>query len=242
MRGFLDAIQFMTIVPVGKNRAFDPRRMVAYFPVVGLLIGVLLSGLDRVFVRLWNEPVAALLDVFLLIGVTGALHLDGLGDTADGLYGRRSRQAALAIMKDSRIGVMGLLAVLCCLAAKWAGISALTQHRHLLLVAVPAYSRCAVVFGMRFLSYARSEGGTGRAFFERKPAASSFLGVLIPLSISLLMGFRGLLLAAGFALLVSGILLYYKKRIGGITGDMLGALIETTEAALFLIASTGGIL
>ena len=95
---------------------------------------------------------------------------------------------------------------------------------------------------MRFLSYARSEGGTGRAFFERKPAASSFLGVLIPLSISLLMGFRGLLLAAGFALLVSGILLYYQKRIGGITGDMLGALIETTEAALFLIASTGGIL
>jgi len=169
MRGFLDAIQFMTILPLGKSREFEPRRMVAYFPLVGLMIGILLSFLDRGFLMLWSAPVAGLLDVFFLIAVTGAFHLDGLGDTADGLYGRRSREAALAIMKDSRIGVMGLIAIVCCLAAKWAGISGLEQHRHLLLVVIPVFSRSAILFGLRFLPYGRSEEGTGRAFSSTNP-------------------------------------------------------------------------
>ena len=241
MRGLIDAIQFMTILPLGRLREFEPRRMVAFFPVVGLLIGLALSFLDRVFLWFWSAPVAGLLDVFFLIAVTGALHLDGLGDTADGLYGRRSRQEALDIMKDSRIGAMGLIAIVCCLAAKWAGIAGLEQHRHLLLVAIPAFSRSAILFGFRFLPYGRSEGGTGRAFFEQKPSAVSFIGVSIPLAISLFLGWRGVVLIAVFAVLVCGILFYYKRRINGITGDMLGAMTETIEAALFLAASAGGI-
>ena len=231
----------MTIVPLGKSREFHPRRMVAYFPLVGLLVGAALSFLDQVFLRLWSPPVAGMLDVLFLIAVTGAFHLDGLGDTADGLYGRRSREAALAIMKDSRIGVMGLIAIVCCLAVKWAGISGLQQHRPLLLMLVPAYSRSAIIFGMRFLPYGRSEGGTGHHFFAQKPSATSFVGVLIPLALSVLLGWRGLLLFAGFIILLSAILYYYKRKINGITGDMLGAMTEMIEAALFLIASTGGI-
>ncbi len=241
MRGFLDAIQFMTILPLGKSREFEPRRMVVYFPLVGLMIGVLLSILDRGFMMLWSAPVAGLLDVIFLIAVTGAFHLDGLGDTADGLYGRRSREAALAIMKDSRIGVMGLIAVVCCLAVKWAGISGLEQHRHLLLVVIPVYSRSAILFGLRFLPYGRSEGGTGRAFFEHKPTAVGFAGVLIPLALSIFLGWRGLLLIAVFFILVFSILLAYRRKINGITGDMLGAMTEIIEAALFLIAAAGGI-
>ena len=241
MRGLLDALQFMTVLPLGKPREFQPRRMVAYFPLVGLLIGVLPALLDPVFVRLWSRPVAGLLDVFLLIAVTGAFHLDGLGDTADGLYGGRDRQAALAIMKDSRIGVMGLVAIVCCLAAKWAGMAGLQPHRQLLLIVIPAYSRSAILFGLRFLPYGRNEGGTGRSFFEQKPSPASFAGVLIPLGLSVLLGWRGLLLVAAFIALTGGILLFYRRKINGITGDMLGAMTEIIEAALFLIASTGGI-
>ena len=241
MRGLLDALQFMTILPVGSSREFAPRRMVAYFPVVGLLIGISLSFLDRIFLHLWSGPVAALMGVLFLVAVTGALHLDGLGDTADGLYGRRSPDEALAIMKDSRVGVMGLVAIVCCLAVKWAGMSGLGPNRALLLVVVPTFSRSAILFGLRYLPYGRKGEGTGREFFENKPSLWSFWGVLIPIGLSVLLGWRGLLLTAVFAALVLGILIYYKKRINGITGDMLGAMTEIIEAALFLIASAGGI-
>ena len=240
MRGLLDAFQFMTIVPLGRSREFQPRRMVAYFPLVGLLIGAVLLVLDQLFLRLWSAPVAGLLDVLFLVVVTGALHLDGLGDTADGLYGRRSREAALAIMKDSRVGVMGLVAIVCCLAVKWAGISGLQQHRPLLLLVVPAYSRSAILFGMRFLPYGRSEGGTGHPFFEQKLSVPSFVAVLIPLGLSVMLGWKALLLITGFIVMLLGILFYYKRKINGITGDMLGAMTETIEASLFLIASIGG--
>ncbi len=96
--------------------------MIPYFPLVGLLLGGFVSVFDRLILNLWSQPVASLLDVVLLVFLTGALHLDGLGDTADGLYGNRPRERALEIMKDSRIGVMGLTAIVCGLAVKWAGI------------------------------------------------------------------------------------------------------------------------
>ena len=79
--------------------------------------------------KAWSQPVASILDVFLLVIITGALHLDGLGDTADGLYGRRPVEKALAIMKDSRIGAMGVVAIICGLAIKWGGLSGLDADR-----------------------------------------------------------------------------------------------------------------
>ena len=125
MRNFIAAIQFITILPVGKPGPFDPQKMMPFFPAVGILLGLLVAIFDRIALRLWNEPTAALLDVILLATVTGAFHLDGLGDTADGLLGQRPRDQALAIMKDSRIGAMGLVAVVFGLALKWGGIAGL---------------------------------------------------------------------------------------------------------------------
>jgi adenosylcobinamide-GDP ribazoletransferase len=239
MRGLIAAIQFITAVPIGKPQEFSPQRMLPFFPLVGLLIGILVALLDRVFLLLWPGPVAALLDVFILIGVTGAFHLDGLGDTADGLYGHRSRESALAIMKDSRIGVMGLVAIVCCLAAKWAGIAGLHDQRSLLLVIIPAYARASILFGMRLLPYGRGTDGTGNPFFDRKIRISGFWGLLIPVALSILLGWQTLVLNLGFIILVLIILLYYKKKISCITGDMLGAMTEITEAGLFLVLSTG---
>jgi len=237
MKGLLAAIQFITAVPLGKPQEFSPARMLPFFPLVGLLIGTLVALLDRVFLQLWPAPVAALLDVFVLIGVTGAFHLDGLGDTADGLYGHRSRESALAIMKDSRIGVMGLVAIVCCLAAKWAGIAGLQDQRSLLLVIIPAYARASILLGMRLLPYGRGPEGTGNPFFDQKMHISGFWALLIPVALSLLLGWRALLLNLGFMVLVFIILLYYKKKISCITGDMLGAMTEVTEAVLFLVLS-----
>jgi len=240
MRGLIAAIQFITAVQLGKPQEFSPQRMVPFFPLVGLLIGILVALLDRVFLLLWPGSVAALLDVFVLIGVTGAFHLDGLGDTADGLYGHRSRESALAIMKDSRIGVMGLVAIVCCLAVKWAGIAGLHDQRSLLLVIIPAYARASILFGMRLLPYCRGTEGTANPFFDQKMRISSFWGLLIPLALSYLLDWQALLLLnLGFIILVFLILVYYKKKISCITGDMLGAMTEITEAGLFLILSIG---
>lgn len=237
MKRLISALEFLTLLPLGKPLTFDPKGMVPFFPVVGIILGTMLSIFDQAALRLWSEPVVAVLDVGLLIVLTGALHLDGLGDTADGLLGHRPREEALAVMKDSRIGVMGLSAIIGGLSLKWAGILSLDAHRSLLLVIIPAYARGGMLFGMRFLEYGRPNGGTGHAFFEDPLNISAFWGVLIPVALSYFLGWRGLWLNFIFATTTLSILYYYKKRMGCITGDMLGAMAEITESILFLLAS-----
>ena len=241
MKGLIGAIQFITILPVGKSVPFEPNKMIPFFPIVGLVLGLMVAVFDQVVLRLWNPSVAAVLDVVLLIILTGAFHLDGLGDTADGLLGQRPRQKALAIMKDSRMGAMGLVAVICGLALKWGGILGLDVHRSLLLVLVPAYARGGMIFGIRFLEYGRPGGGTGLEFFKEKLGNAAFWAMLLPLLLSFMLGWKALWLNAGFAVIITAILIYYKKRVGCITGDMLGAITEITESGLFLILSMGGI-
>jgi adenosylcobinamide-GDP ribazoletransferase len=214
--------------------------MMPFFPLVGILLGLLVAVSDRLMLNLWAEPVVALLDVILLAAVTGAFHLDGLGDTADGLFGQRPRDKALAIMKDSRIGTMGLVAIVFGLALKWAGIAGLDANRSLFLVIVPAYARSGILFGIRFLEYGRPGGGTGMAFFKEKLKPAAFWGLALPVGLSLLLGWPAILINLYFIIIVSTILYYYKKRIDCITGDMLGAMIEVLEAGLFLIVSMGG--
>ena len=119
MKRLIAALQFLTIIPFGKSSIYDPKGMIPFFPIVGLIIGGLLSIFDHLSSRFWPAQTTAILDVVLLVIMTAALHLDGLGDTADGALGHRSREKALAIMKDSRIGVMGVVAIVCTLAVKW---------------------------------------------------------------------------------------------------------------------------
>ncbi|MGB9499723.1 MAG: adenosylcobinamide-GDP ribazoletransferase [Dissulfuribacterales bacterium] len=240
MKNLISAIQFITILPAGKPETFDPKGMVQFFPIVGIMLGAMVAAFDQVTLRLWPGPVASLLDVVFLVVVTGAFHLDGLGDAADGLLGHRSREKTLAIMKDSRIGVMGLVAIICGLSIKWGGIMSLDANRSLLLIIIPAYARGSMLFGIRFLEYGRPDGGTGHDFFGHSLKLSAFWGLLIPIAISIFLGWRGFWLIFLFIATTFAILLYYKKRIECITGDMLGAMCETTESALFLLVSIGG--
>lgn len=237
MNRLIAAIQFLTLLPLGRSVIYDPKGMVPFFPMVGLIIGAFVSMFDHAALFFWPKPVVAVLDVVFLVVITAALHLDGLGDTADGLMGHRSRDKALTIMKDSRIGVMGLVAIVCGLAVKWAGIMHLDSHRTLLLILIPAYARSGMLFGIRFLPYGRPGGGTGRDLFGEPLQVSAFWGLLIPLLISYFIGWRGLWLNLLFVMSTAVILMYYKKRMGCITGDMLGAMAEWTESTLFLLVS-----
>ena len=240
MKGLLSAIQFITILPMGKQPHFDPKKMVPFFPVVGLLLGIMVSMLDRILHTFCSTPTAALLDVIFIIIITGAFHLDGLGDSADGLFSHRPRSQALAIMKDSRVGIMGLVVIVCVLALKWAGIAGLDTYRSLTLIVVPAYARAGMLFGMTWLPYGRPQGGTGSAFFDHKLRWRDFWGLGLPLSLSLFLGWGGIILMTGFAVGTAAILWFYKKRMRCITGDMLGAMTELLEGALFLIVAVGG--
>lgn len=239
MKAFAAAIQFLTVLPVGRSGIYDPMGMIAWFPAVGLVLGLMLFVLDAFAGAMWSPAGAALVDVIFLAAVTGALHLDGLGDTADGLYGHRSKERSLEIMKDSRIGMMALVAVVTCLAVKWCGIAGLDTARGRLLILVPAYARAGMLFGIRLLPYGRPEGGTGRDLFQAPLANRALWGVGAVLLLSLTCGWRMLALNFFFAATVASLLVFYRKKLGCITGDMLGAMTEATEAALFFLMSMG---
>ena len=234
------AISFLTILPAGKSAAFDPDAMVPLFPVVGLIIGVLLAVFDNLVMRIWPNPVGAVLDVIFLVVITGAFHLDGLGDTADGILSHRSRERALEIMKDSRLGTMGLAAIVCVLATKWGGLATFGHHRFIALIIIPAYARASVIFGIRYLKYGRPDGGTGTDFFKSPLPFLSFIWILLPVFLSFFLGMKCLFINAVFLGMVTGMILFYKHQMNCITGDMLGAMVEVTETALFLTMAVGG--
>jgi adenosylcobinamide-GDP ribazoletransferase len=104
MNAFIASLQFMTAIPLGKPRPFDPKGIIIHFPLAGLAIGLTLALFDLIASAIWPPLVASALEVVLLAAITGAFHLDGLADMADGLYGHREREKVLAIMKDSRVG------------------------------------------------------------------------------------------------------------------------------------------
>ena len=230
------ALQFLTILPLGRAGDFAGHRAVPYFPVAGLILGLLLALVDRALQYIFPQGIVSLIDLVFLAVLTGALHLDGLADTADGLFSHRSREQALRIMKDSRVGTMGLLALIFVLAIKWAGITCLHEHRLYYLILIPAYARGAFAIAIYFLDYVRPEGGTAKEFFAHNRSIGSLGWVFAPVGCSLLLGLRGILLNGVFIAIVTVVTLYYRKRLGGITGDTLGALGEVTEAGLFLFA------
>jgi len=236
-RRFRAAMRFLTVLPLGGSAGDDTDYLsdsLVFFPVVGIVLGTLVSAADMLFLQLWPTPVAALLDVVLMAVLTGALQLDGLGDTADGLFSHRSRQQVMAIMKDSRVGAMGMITVVLVLMVKWAGLGAVETHRHLAIILVPAYARTAMIFGIRCLDYGRPEGGTGLSLFQKPLEQKDFIWILVPVGLSLCMGWQGLWLNLVFALSTAVIIGFYRKQLGCITGDMLGAMAETLEAILFL--------
>lgn len=242
MNHFLSALQFLTILRIGELKSFEPRSFVAYFPIVGMILGLFTAFVDMLMRQLGvSNIIASLLDVILMIILTGAFHIDGLADTADGLYGHRGVERSLAIMKDSRIGAMGATAVFCILGMKWSGIYSLSQHRFFLIMLIPSYARFAMIFGIRFLKYGRQTEGIAHRFFEIPLTIFAFFWGIIPVFLSFFMGTRSIILNLSFCILVPAILIFYHKRIGCITGDMLGAMNEITEAVLFVVCSIGSV-
>ena len=238
MSNFLSALSFLTILPSPKkDLPWEDGRRIMYFPIVGLLIGGMLCGADHVFSLFFDREVRAVLDVLFLAVISGGLHLDGLADAADGLFSHRSREEMLRIMRDGRIGAMGTLALIFCLLLKCAGICALEEGtRWVWLLAAPALARSAQVAGLVFMDYARREGGIANHFFQKgkyRFLAWAPLSFLPPFFFGME---TGLVALFSFILLTAAVLLYFQYKIGGMTGDTLGAMSEILETAVFVIA------
>jgi adenosylcobinamide-GDP ribazoletransferase len=240
MKRLLGALGFLTVAPLPARLRGDGAalgRSVVFFPVVGLAIGVAVGGLDAALRRCLPVSVATVFTVIALVAVSGGLHLDGLADTADGFFSSRPRQRILEIMKDSRSGPLGVAAVVLVVALKLAVIGALPADlRWRALVLVPLAGRSGIVASMMVLHYARPEGGLGTAFAARRPWGA----LLLSLALLGVVGFwadgtRGLVGGAaslGAALLLS---VYAQRKIGGWTGDTLGATCEVVEVVPALV-------
>lgn len=241
-RAAVTAFAFLTRLPVdpGPVTDADLGRSAAFFPLVGVALGLACVGLDRALRAIGvPAPLVAVLVVALLAALSGGLHLDGVADLFDGLAGGRGdRERTLAIMRDSRIGAHGALALVLVVLAKVVAVhELLARGDGLALLAVPAVARWAVLPQLAFFPYARPDG-LGRAFHET--VGIVVLGVstifVSGLAISVRHHALGELPAAlGISLAIA---FWVRPRLGGLTGDVHGATIELCEVAALLATVT----
>jgi len=236
MKNFISALGFLTLIPIPRNAFREDGRQIACFPWVGLLLGLMLAGVDKLCSLFMYPELRAIVDILFMAAITGALHLDGLADTADGVFAHRSRERALEIMKDPRIGVMGTLAIIFCLLLKIAGIYGLQGDSYAIwLITAPVYARTGQVAGLIFLNYARQDQGKSQLFFQKGKYAlllPAILPLLLPFYTGILPGITVLML---FLLTTGALLVFFQRKLGGMTGDTLGALTEITEMLILII-------
>ena len=236
LKDLLVAFQFLTRLPL-PNLDFRPdslSRSVKFFPVVGLAVGLGGSWLQRLLAPHLSRQLAALLVLAFFVLVTGALHEDGLADAADGLGGGWNRERMLAIMRDSKIGVFGAIALALSLLVRFLLLSSLPLNRFTPYV-VSAQVLCrwtALPLGY-FVQPARQDG-QGARIAQKTSGGSLILGTGI--SIAIVAFFMRTtcwipILTASAIAILSG--LYYWRRLGGVTGDCFGATNQLTEIAVY---------
>ena len=228
------SLRFFTRIPLPGDGVLPDEefgKSLAYAPLTGLLIGVWTACWDYGLRLALPAGPAAVLTLLAYVGMTGGLHLDGLGDTFDGILSGRSRDQMLSIMKDSRVGSFGVLAVWFALALNTASIASLPDTgRFAVLCLWPVLGRLASVTGASLYEYARPEGGLGKSFVQFCGKRELITGACITLlSAGFLLGWRGLVWAAADFAVTLMLLKWMTRPLGGITGDVLGAACEGTQ-------------
>jgi len=229
--GLFSALAFLTIIPIPDSwQSKREGAMFAAYPAAGLLIGALLSVVYLAATLVFSPWVAAVVLIAASLLLTGALHLDGLADCADAFYGKRTRAATLRILKDPRIGTMGGAAICMSLLARYAALGSLPFFFVIVgLPVVTVFSRTAVVLAMSVLPYVRASKGILSARPSLPPGLILLAAIVTAATVILL---PIPLLAASFVLAVFWRISW--NRIGGCTGDVLGASIEIAEIVAFL--------
>ncbi len=235
----LTALAFLTPLPVGSGRRPNGRTLL-WFPLVGALLGGVLGLTWRLLDRVTRGQgllVASLL-VAADLALTGALHFDGLVDSADGLFAPVERSRRLAIMARPEIGAFGLAAGVVVLLLRVACFAQLPP-RPLLLIGLWCASRTVMACVAAALPYARVDGGTVSAFLEGMPEALviGIPGGLLAVVAAAGAGLRGPLAVAAGMVAALGVALLARRRIGGFTGDVLGACGVVCETVGLIVAT-----
>lgn len=240
MSGLVLAAQYLTIVPLGRGKALDDGALghsAAWFPVVGLGIGIAAAGVDWLTAKIFPTLLSALLTVTAWKLLTGGLHLDGLADCLDGLAGRDTEQR-IRIMHDSRIGAFGAIGLILFLLLEVAALAELAPAlRWRVLLAGPAIARATPPLLARWFPPARLDGhGAAFAAGVQPLAVPLAFGAAALVALAAL-ELAGIVALAAAALVVLAVARFMTGRLGGITGDVLGAGIETAELTVLLTVS-----
>ncbi len=239
MTSFYFALQHLTRIRIYKGE-FDEEafgRSPVFFPAVGLILGLLLWMAKLLFEQFFPGPLVAALLVVSMILLTGGIHLDGFMDTMDGAFSGRSRDRKLEIMRDSRVGAFGALALACLLLLKFASFFALPrEYAFQAIFMATVVSRWSMVYAIARFPYARPEGLgelVARYTGNRELFAASSCTVLICLLVA---GACGLILLLGAWCWVHCFCNRMTMELGGLTGDVYGATGESTELLIYLLS------
>jgi adenosylcobinamide-GDP ribazoletransferase len=231
IRAFFSAVAFLTVIPVPDGwKSQRENGMFAGYPFAGIVIGVLLAAGAEGARWLFPPAVSAVVLVAVVLLLTGALHLDGLADCADAFYGSRPRADVLRILKDPRVGSMGAAAIGGDLLLR--GTAFFSLPPGLLVLALPVaalFSRSAVLLALRLLPYVREKSG----ILSARHATGTALTVLGAAAVLIVIAVQPIPALAALAALA----VFWRtswKKIGGCTGDVLGATIEIAEVVFFV--------
>lgn len=248
MNGLRSALGFLTILPVAPRDAAGLASARGWFPVVGLLIGLMLGALD--LLMHWGYPLlasdqrefppllSAAIIVVSLAALTRALHLDGFMDCCDALLGGFDRERRLVILRDSHVGAFAVVGVVCLLLLKVAAIMALPlSGRVWILFLFPCLSRWGMLLVLEFFTYARQQG-IGTSFQPTGGRWQLLAGLALTVAAAVaLAGPGGLALLALATAVALGLATWASRLLGGVTGDVYGAVNEIVEATVLVLAA-----
>jgi adenosylcobinamide-GDP ribazoletransferase len=239
MKNFLQALSFLTILPSGQNSISDERelaRSMAFFSLVGLLIGLLLALGYFLLSFLLPKPLVLWLTLGLLAFLTRGLHLDGFADTIDGLASGGPREKILEVMRDSRIGAFGVIGLIFLIGAKYLSLDQMDQSIPSALILMAVMGRNSMVLVCYRSAYARSGEGLAKPFAENLTAREMILSSVIAFGIGLLlMGVKGVVVFLGTGLFSLGYRFFFVKKLRGVTGDILGGANELSEVICLIL-------
>jgi adenosylcobinamide-GDP ribazoletransferase len=245
LRNFITALQFLTVFTVKKDhevRENDLARSMTFFPFVGLFIGLILVWADRALLWVFPDAIGNIFLLLLSMVITRALHMDGLADSLDGIMGGKDPESRLAIMRDSRIGTAGVLGIVLILLIKYVCLNNLfDDYKAAALLTAPAFGRWSQMLMMFQADYGR-EDGMGKAFVGHVRLGGLIAASAGSLGISayvIVHDNRTAVLAVAIPLLIALFTVlwrwYVVRRVGGVTGDAVGAASEMNEALTLLL-------
>ncbi|MFC1992284.1 adenosylcobinamide-GDP ribazoletransferase [Chloroflexota bacterium] len=236
---FLATLRFLTIISVPWRRDTQKAQLghsVGYFPVVGLIIGLILVSLNWLFRLVLPLSITNALLLAVLVILTGALHLDGLADTCDGLAGHKAVEDRWRIMRDSRVGGFGVVAIVLILLIKYVSLNGIPGTLLIVsLVLMPVVGRWAMTCAIFAYPYARPSG-LGKVFKEGTRWPEFIVATIITIIVATLsMKLIGLVILAIVSIIIMVLATYFKRTFAGLTGDNYGAINEISEASVLIL-------